>query len=122
MFEYEYICRSRTRRARGVAEAEMRQKQSRDLSRKMRSDQRPEQREQSAGRDETLSAGRDEMQSAGRDKKLLERETQSESENTSNDSPMLELVRRDLLYRESTQLPRGVARGERSPRARQRVP
>ena len=40
-----------------------------------------------------VSAGRDEMQSAGRDEKRLETETQSESENTSNDSLKLELVR-----------------------------
>ena len=40
-------------------------------------------------------------QSAGRDETRLERETQSERENTSNDRQMLELVRRALLYRKS---------------------
>ena len=40
-------------------------------------------------------------QSEGRDETRLERETQSERENTSNDSQMLELVRRALLYRKS---------------------
>ena len=76
--------------------------------------ERWQRREQNAGRKETrdqipdqrreqreLSAGRDVMQSAGRDEKRLETETQSESENTSNDSKMLELVRRALLYRKS---------------------
>ena len=92
--------RRRDERQSRTRKAKLREVQSRD--------QRREQREQSAGRDETLSAGRDEMQSPGRDEsrapaetRIVSKQTQSESENTSNDSLKLELVRRAFLYRES---------------------
>ena len=68
----------------------MRQMHSRDVS-------RVESRDESRTPAET----RAERERAGRDETPLERETQSERENTSNESQMLELMRRALLYRKS---------------------
>ena len=115
-------CRSSGERRRGDAETRGRAGPEEQSSEKCRAETRDQTRETRAerSRDETLSAGRDEMQSVGRDENRLETETQSESENTSNDSLKLELVRRAFLYRERNGC-RGVARGERSPRARQRA-
>ena len=67
---------SHTRRVRRVAEAEVRHKRSRDGS-------------------------RDESKAPAKTETRLEKETQRERENTRNDSQMLELVRRALLYRKS---------------------
>ena len=85
------------------------ERQSRTRRAELRSaEQRPETRaERRQKRDAECRQRRDaerrqrRKQSAGRDENRLETETQSESENTSNDSLKLELVRRALLYSES---------------------
>ena len=80
-----------TRRARGVVEAEMRQTGA-------------------ESRAETRAETRAERERAGRYETQRGRETQNETENTSNFSLKLELVRRSLLYIEKGQRPRDVAR------------
>ena len=89
-----------TRRARGVAEAEMKQKRNRDENwapaetraelrqREQRPETRPETRAERAEHRQRRDAERRQRRKlrAGRDEIRLETETQSESENTNNDS------------------------------------
>ena len=91
-----------TRRARGVAEAGMRQTGVESIAETSaeREIRRDETQRGSAGRAKAEHRQR-RKQNSGRDETRVERETQSERETTSNDSLKLEPVRRALLYRES---------------------